>query len=86
MGGPGTRGLVLVFFIPGQLPVEFVNIGGWLISADVAMDSCAQFLVVAEHKLIPSRARSTCHQLRSAGYQSVCQGQVAGGHAGVGVG
>ena len=56
---------------------------------DLAMDSCAQFLPEAEHMLIPSRARSICHQLRRAGYQSVwspaCQDQVAGGHAGVGV-
>ena len=41
------------------------------------------------HRLIPSRARSVCHQLRKAGYQSVwspaCQDRVAGGHAGVGV-
>ena len=53
------------------------------------MDSCAQFLAVAEHRLIPSWARSICRQLRRAGYQSVwspaCQDQVAGGHAGVGV-
>ena len=51
--------------------------------------SCAQFLAVAEHRLIPSRARSVCHQLRKVGHQSVwspvCQDQVAGGHAGVGV-
>ena len=54
-----------------------------------ALDSCAQFLAVAEHNLIPSRARSVCHQLRKADHQSVwspaCQDQVAGGHAGVGV-
>ena len=53
------------------------------------MDSCAQFLAVAEHRLIPSRARSVCHQLRKAGFQSVwalaCQDRIAGGHAGVGV-
>ena len=56
---------------------------------DLALDPCAQFLAVAEHRLIPSRARSVCHQLRKAGHQSVwspaCQDQVAGGHAGVGV-
>ena len=56
---------------------------------DLALDSCAQFLAVAEHRLIPSRARSVCHQLRTAGHQSVwspaCQDQVGGGHAGVGV-
>ena len=61
----------------------FVNVGGWLTSGDLALDSCAQFLAVAEHRLIPSRARSVCHQLRKAGHQSVwslaCQDQVAGG-------
>ena len=63
--------------------------GGWLTHGDLALDSCAQFLAVAEHRLIPSGARSVCHQLREAGYQSVwspvCQDQVAGGHVGVGV-
>ena len=76
-------------FPPGQLSVEFVNVGGWLTYGDLALDSCAQFLAVAEHSLIPSWARSICHQLRKAGYQSVwspaCQSQVAGGHAGVAV-
>ena len=47
------------------------------------------FLAVAEHRLIPSRARSVGHFLRKAGHQSVwppaCQDKVAGGHAGVGV-
>ena len=53
------------------------------------MDSCAQFLAVAEHRLIPSRARSIGHQLRMAGHHSIwapaCQDKIAGGHAGVGV-
>ena len=82
--GPGPR-----VFTPGQLSIEFVNVGGWLTHGDLALDSCAQFLAVAEHRLIPSRARSVCHQLRKAGYHSVwspaCQDQVAGGHAGVAV-
>ena len=56
---------------------------------DLALDSCAQFMAVAEHRLILTRARSVCHQLHRAGHQSVwsraCQDQVAGGHAGVGV-
>ena len=56
---------------------------------DLALDSCAQFLAVAEHRLIPSKPRSICHHLRKARHQSVwspaCQDQVAGGHAGVGV-
>ena len=82
--GPGRRS-----FIPGQLSIEFANIGGWLTYGDLAMDSCAQFLAVAEHRLIPARARSVGHQLRKAGYHSVwapaCQDSVPGGHAGVGV-
>ena len=77
--GPGSW-----YYTPGQLSIEF-----WLTFGDLAMDSCAQFLGVAEHRLIPSRARAVSHQLRRAGHQSVwspaCQDQVAGGHAGVGV-
>ena len=50
---------------------------------------CAQFLAVAEHRLIPARARSVGHQLRKAGFHSVwapaCQDTIPGGHAGVGV-
>ena len=79
MAGPGIL----------ELSVEFVNVGGWLTSGDLALDSCAQFLAIAEHRLIPSGARSVCHQLCRAGHHSVwapaCQDQVAGGHAGVGV-
>ena len=56
---------------------------------DLALDSCAQFLAVAEHRLIPARARSVGHQLRRAGFHSVwapaCQDSIPGGHAGVGV-
>ena len=85
--GPGILGLALVF-PPGQLSIEFANVG-WLTSGDLALDSCAQFLAVAEHRLIPSRAKSVCHLLRKAGHHSVwapaCQDRVAGGHAGVGV-
>ena len=80
--GPGP-------FIPGQLSTEFVNVGGWLTSGDLALDSCAQFLAIAEHRLILSRARSIGHQLRMAGHHSIwapaCQDKIAGGHAGVGV-
>ena len=65
LGGPDILVLVNGFFNPGQLSVEFVNVGGWLTYGDLALDSCAQFLAVAEHRLIPSRARSVCHQLRS---------------------
>ena len=82
--GPGPRDST-----PGQLSIEFVNVGGWSTSGDLALDSCAQFLAVAEHRLIPSRTRSVGHQLRKAGHHSVwapaCQDWIAGGHAGVGV-
>ena len=49
-------------FTPGQLSVEFVNVVTWLTSGDLATDSCAQFLATAEHRLIPSWARSVCDQ------------------------
>ena len=78
--GPGPR-----VFTLGQLTIEFANVGGWLTHGDLALDSCAQFLAVAEYRLIPSRAKSVCHQLRRAGHCSIwapaCQHQVAGGHA-----
>ena len=61
--GPGPRVLT-----PGELSIEFANVGGWLTFGDLALDSCAQFLAVAEHRSIPSRARSTCHQLRRTGF------------------
>ena len=71
-GGPGILGLALVILLlVSCLSIEFVNVGGWLTSGDLALDSCAQFLAVAEHRLIPSRARSICHQLRRAGFHSV---------------
>ena len=64
--------------------VEFINVGGWLTSGDLAMDSCDQFLAVAVHRLIPSRARSICHQLHMPGHHSIwapaCQDKIAGGH------
>ena len=87
--GLGILGLVRGPFILGQLSIEFANIGGWLTCGDLAMDSCAQFLAIAEHRLIPARARSVGHQLRRTGFHSVwapaCQDTIPGGHAGVGV-
>ena len=75
--------------IPGRLSVEFVNVDGWFTNGDMALGSSAQFLAVAEHWLIPARARSVGHQLRRADCHSVwgpaCQYQVSGGHARVGV-
>ena len=89
LAGPGILGLAFGFFNPGEVSIEFANVGGWLTFGDPALDSCAHFLAVAEHRLIPSRARSICHQLRTAGFHSVwapaCQDRIAGGHAGVGI-
>ena len=39
----------------GCVSVEFVNVGGWLPYGDMALDSCAQFLAVAEHRFFPGR-------------------------------
>ena len=76
--------------VPDHLSGEFANVGGWLTCGDMAMDSGAQFLAVAEHRLTSPRAKYIGHQLRKAGYQPVwdpaCQDQIAGGHAGVGGG
>ena len=77
--GPASRGTL------GYLSVEFSNIGGWLIHGDVAMDSCAHFLAVAEHRIISARVRSVGHQLRAAVWAPACQDHNVGGHAGVGV-
>ena len=59
----------------------------WLTSGDLALDFlCSVPWRIAEHRFIPSRSRSVCHQLRRAGYHSVwapaCQDRVAGCHAG----
>ena len=52
--------------VPGRLTVEFVNVGSWLTHGDLALKSCAQYLAVAAHRLIPARVRSVGHQLRQA--------------------
>ena len=58
-------------------------------NGDKTLDSCAQFLAVAEHRIILTRAKSVGHHLRKADRQSVCaracQDRISGGHAGVGV-
>ena len=71
------------------MSIEFANVCRWLTHGDLALDSCAQFLAVSEHRLITSRARFVGHQLRRAGHHSIWapayQVRIAGGHAGVGV-
>ena len=81
--GPGTP-----CFPPG-FSIEFPNVGGWLSRGDLALESSAHFLAVAEHRLVPARARAVTTQLRQARLSSVwapsCQDVTPGGHAGVGV-
>ena len=71
VGGARHREPVPGREVSGRLSIEFVNVGGWLTNGDMALDSCAQFLAVAEHRLIHARARSIGHQLRKADRQSV---------------
>ena len=81
--GPGTSSY------PPGFSIEFLNVGGWLSRADLALESSAHFLAVAEHRLVPARARTVTTLLRQARRSSVwapsCQDVTPGGHAGVGV-
>ena len=68
-----------------HLSVEFVNVGGWSTNGNMALDSGAQFLAVAEHRLIPARVGLlviSCAKLASS---PACQDPIPGGHGGVGV-
>ena len=81
--GPGTSSY------PRGFSIEFLNVGGWLSRGDLALESSAHFLAIAEHRLVPARARAVTTQLRQARRSSVwapsCQDVTPGGHAGVGV-
>ena len=74
---------------PPGFSIEFLNVGGWLSRGDLALESSAHFLAVAEHRLVAARARTVTTQLRQARCSSVwapsCQDVTPGGHAGVGV-
>ena len=74
---------------PPGFSIEFLNVGGWLSRGDLALESKAHFLAVAEHRLVPARARNVTTQLRKTRRSSVwapsCQDVTPGGHAGVGV-
>ena len=74
-------------YYPSGFSIEFLNVGGWLSGGDVALESKAHFLSVAEHRLIPARARNVTTQLRKALRSSVwapsCQDVTPGGHAGL---
>ena len=81
--GPGTSSY------PPGFCIEFLTVGGWLSRGDLALESSAHFLAIAEHRLVPARARAVTTQLRQARRSSVwapsCQDVTPGGHAGVGV-
>ena len=74
---------------PPGFSIEFLNVGGWLYRGDLALGSPAHFLAIAEHRLVPARARTVTTQLRHSRRSSVwapsCQYVTPGGHAGVGV-
>ena len=76
-------------YFPSGFSIEFLNVGGWLSRGDLALESGAHFLAIAEHRLVPARARTVTTQLRQARRSSVwapsCQDVTPGGHAGVGV-
>ena len=76
-------------YYPSGFSIEFLNVGGWLSRGDLALESAAHFLAVAEHRMVPARARAVTTQLRQARRSSFwapsCQDVTPGGHAGVGV-
>ena len=76
--------------IPSDPPgssIEFLYVGGWLSKSDLALESKAHFLAVAEHRLVPARARNVTTQLRKTRRSSVwapsCQDVTPGGHGAV---
>ena len=62
--------------------IEFLNVGGWLSRSDSAQESNAHFSAIAEHRLVPARARTV---RRSSVWAPSCQNVAPGGHAGVSV-
>ena len=50
---------------------EFIIVGGWLSTGDLALECQAHSLAIAEHRLIPARARNVTTQLRQAGISIV---------------
>ena len=68
--GPGILGLALAIVSLVSCLLNLSMLVAGLLLVIWRWDSCAQFLAVAEHRLIPSRARSIGHQLRKAGHHS----------------
>ena len=50
--------LAWYFFLSPDFSIEFLNVGGWLSRGDLALESSAHFLAIAEHRLVPARARA----------------------------
>ena len=46
---------------PSGCSIEFLSVGGWLSRGDLALESNAHFLAVAEHRLVPARARNVTY-------------------------
>ena len=46
---------------PSGCSIEFLNVGGWLSRCDLALESEAHFLAVAEHRLVPARSSKRNH-------------------------
>ena len=66
---------------PSGFSIEFLNVGGWLSRGDLALESKAHFLAVAEHRLIPARARNVTTQLRKVRRSSVWAPLLSGRHS-----
>ena len=70
--GPGTSSY------PSGFSIEFLIVGGWLSGGDLALESTAHFLAIAEHRVVPARAR-ICHYPASSSSSLFCLGTVLSG-------
>ena len=88
MVGPAILALVFPLILLVSV-LSFSMLVGGLYRGDLALGSPAHFLAIAEHRLVPARARTVTTQLRHSRRSSVwapsCQDVTPGGHAGVGV-
>ena len=55
----------------GQADLEVFSVGGWLTHGDLEWETLTDFFAVAEHGLIPARARNGWARLRKTGIHSV---------------
>ena len=70
---------------PPRIGIKFLNVVGWLAEGDLALESQAHFVAVAEHRLVLAGARNVTTQIRKSGISSVwalaCQNATPGRHA-----